>query len=207
MVNNALQPEMVPAPDVADVVRRLLDEPLTHLMLGHRELFHSNLLAWFFECLPAEADTVFLPLTSRNGAVDTPRRVLREQGNLDLQFEWPGRDSLIIENKVFSLPDEGQLARYAEGLKAGSTPSLWLLSSANPGWPGNQKALGNRVWKWLSYARLAEGIHAAVQGRGSEYPIETMRHYAVVAALLSDLAKSVDGHHRKQSNRPKQGQI
>lgn len=181
-----------PSPsNVADVVRRLLAEPLTHLMLGHRELFHSNLLAWFFENLPDAADAVFLPLTTANPATSVRRRVLRESGNLDLQFEWPGQDPLIIENKVFSLPDEGQLARYTEDMKAGSTPSLWLLSSSDPGWPDNQKVIGGRVWKWLSYAVLADRIQAAVRGLGTEYPVETMRHYAIVAALLSDLAKSV----------------
>jgi hypothetical protein len=29
--------------DIKKVVQKLTAEPLTHLMLGHRELFHSNL--------------------------------------------------------------------------------------------------------------------------------------------------------------------
>ena len=160
-------------------------------MLGHRELFHSNLLAWFFECLPQAADQVFLPLTPANPAVRTGREVQREGGNLDLQFTWPGRDPLVIENKVFSLADEEQLARYSEKIKAGSTASLWLLSTTDPGWINQRKELGGRSWSWLSYARLAEAIRSSVREEGTSYPVETMRHYANIASLLDELVKSV----------------
>jgi hypothetical protein len=57
-------------------------------MLGHRELFHGNLLAWFFRCLPDVADAVFGPMA---GIVDLKKNdnriVLREKNNLDLVFQ------------------------------------------------------------------------------------------------------------------------
>jgi hypothetical protein len=49
--------------EAAKIAETLRTESLTHLMLGHRELFHSNLLAWFFQYLPDAADRVFGSLT------------------------------------------------------------------------------------------------------------------------------------------------
>jgi hypothetical protein len=49
---------------VKEIVEKLDAEPLTHLMLGHLELVHSNLLAWFFRCLQRKADAVFGTLTT-----------------------------------------------------------------------------------------------------------------------------------------------
>jgi hypothetical protein len=130
------------------LVERLGDEPLTHLMLGHRELFHSNLLAWFFKCIPTAADRVFRPLTTNNCAQNKDvREVRREKNSLDLLFRWPGYNPLVIENKVFSLPDENQLEEYsARATRNGESPALWLLSLSDPGWPGGRKELGGSEW-------------------------------------------------------------
>ena len=126
--------------ELDETVKRLKAEPLTHLMLGHRELFHSNLLAWFFECMPESADAVFGSLTRASPRSSTLRTVRREKKNLDLWFAWPGRCPLVIENKVFSLPDEAQLASYGERAGAGEEhPTLCLLSLSDPSWPDDRK--------------------------------------------------------------------
>jgi len=175
--------------DLHQIVAGLDDEPLTHLMLGHRELFHSNLLAWFFEKFPEAADQVFGPLASgmytRSGS---GRQVRRECHNFDLWFEWADRQPLLIENKVFSLPDEMQLKDYAErvGDIIGS-PALWLLSLTDPGWI--EKTIGGHSWRWLGYDELAQKIRSAVPEKDVSYAAETMRHYALVATLLSKLAQ------------------
>jgi len=146
--------------ELAEVVRRLDREPLTHLMLGHRELFHSNLLAWFFRSLPESADHVFGSLTSVTTAPSgNTRRVLREKNSLDLWFRWPQRRALVIENKVFSLPDEKQLEGYAtKAASRGEAPLFWLLSLSDPSWTDNRKILAGHEWRWLSYRDLAERI-------------------------------------------------
>jgi hypothetical protein len=95
-----------------DALMKLDEEPLTHLMLGHLELFHSNLLAWFFRRIPNAADRVFGSLTTENLAqTGSKRQVRREKNNLDLWFRWPGRNALVIENKVFSWPSELDVGR------------------------------------------------------------------------------------------------
>ncbi len=46
-------------------------------------------------------------------------RVRREDKSLDLVIECAGYAPLVIENKMFSLPDEDQLARYGTGALVG----------------------------------------------------------------------------------------
>jgi PD-(D/E)XK nuclease superfamily len=179
--------------ELVELVRRLNDEPLTHLMLGHRELFHTNLLAWFFRCIPEAADKVFAPLTEDCGVqTDATRGVQREKNNLDLLFRWPGRRPLVIENKVFSLPDEEQLEKYAVKAKAGGeSPTFWLLSLTDPSWRDGRKALCSSEWRWIGYKELAERIRSSLAPDDRSYATETMRHYADVVDLLCDLVASV----------------
>jgi hypothetical protein len=179
--------------ELVDIVRRLNDEPLTHLMLGHRELFHSNLLAWFFRRIPEAADRVFGSMTEDSGVqTESTREVRREKNNLDLLFRWPGRRPIVVENKVFSLPDEEQLEEYATKVPAGGeSPVLWLLSLTDPSWADGRKALVNSEWRWLGYKELAERIRSSLAPDDRSYATETMRHYADVVDLLCDLVASV----------------
>jgi len=161
---------------LAAIVEQLNEEPLTHLMLGHRELFHSNLLAWFFRCIPDAADQIFGSLTTNSRTQSkATREVQREKNNLDLLFRWPGRHPLVIENKVFSLPDEHQLENYtARATANGESPALWLLSLSDPGWQDGKKELGGSTWRWLSYKELAERIRSSLAPEDRTYPAETM---------------------------------
>jgi hypothetical protein len=184
-----------------DVMARLYDEPLAHIMFGHRELFHSNLLAWFFRRMPDAADRVFGSLTTANpGQTHTERYVRREKNNLDLWFQWPGRNGLVIENKVFSLPDETQLAEYtAKAAAGGEEPALWLLSLSDPVWLGNRRTIAGREWRWLSYRELAERIRSVLGSNDRTYEAETMRHYAHVVELLCEIVATVVVKHRNET--------
>lgn len=179
--------------ELAETVRRIDAEPLAHLMLGHRELFHSNLLAWFFQRLPEQADRVFMSLAPPWSGDRTRRReVRREHKNLDLYLRWPGRVPLVIENKVFSLPDEAQLAEYGTRMAAdGDQAALWLLSLSDPSWVDDRKDLAGQEWHWLSYRDLADRIRTAVPPGDASYEAETMHRYAGLVDLLSDLADRV----------------
>lgn len=169
--------------DFTAIASRIESNPLGRLMYGQRELFHSNILAWFFDLLPEAADAVFRPL-SRPGE-DSARAVERERKNLDLVLHWPDRAPLIIENKVFSIPYREQLVGY-EAVTATwkNRPVLVLLSVSAP-----EFELGN--WNQLTYAGLAERILSALP-RSSSYEVETMRRYAALAQDLHDLISAVD---------------
>lgn len=161
---------------------RIEKNPLGRLMYGNRELFHSNLIAWFFDALPEEADAVFHPLSVKG--TGRPRKVHREAENLDLVFDWPDSAPLVIENKVFSLPDQSQLRRYFDiAASWGSNAQLVLLSVSPPEFsaPG---------WRYLSYAELADRIETALPP-GDSYELETMHRYAQLARDLDALLRLV----------------
>jgi hypothetical protein len=152
-------------------------------MYGSRELFHSNLIGWFFDMLPEAADATFRPLALPG--LDSGRWVDRERGHLDLVFHWPDRAPLVIENKVFSLPNREQLDEYeAVASTWPQAPSLVLLSVSPPGFdPGR--------WHYLSYAEFAARIIDALPVTTS-YEVETMQRYAALVMDLHDLISVVD---------------
>ena len=112
----------------------------------------------------------------------------------------PSRHPLVIENKVFSFPDEQQLEKYtARATANGDSPALWLLSLSDPGWPDGRKRLGGSTWRWLSYKELAKRIRSSLTPEDCTYPTETMRHYTRVIDLLSDLVQSVIVHDSSET--------
>ncbi len=65
----------------------------------------------------------------------------------------PGLAPIAIENKVWSLPEDRQLARYATGpLKGPDHASLVLLSFTPPGWPSDTHCSVAGSWRYRSYA-------------------------------------------------------
>lgn len=169
---------------VATIAEELHTEPLARIMYGQRELFHSNFLAWFFDTLPTLADAVFRDLT-----VDDPdggsltRRAERERESLDLVLSWPDAAPLVIENKVFSLPERDQLEQYRAKTARwkGAAAQHVLLSMSPPREPVEG-------WTYLSYQELSERIDVALADvSDTGYEIETIRRYSRVVRLLSAL--------------------
>lgn len=179
-----------PAETLAEITRRLDGEPLFHLMLAHRELFHSNLLGWFFEYLPAAGLQVLRTLSHPAPWHGRPA-VYREWQHLDLVVEAPDLAPLIVENKVFAQPDEDQLARYGDLVRRHYDDSTCLLLSTNrPNWPSGRAILGGTEWTWLGYDRLADLIAASLPEDAS-YEAETMRRYTHVARGLAAMVDAV----------------
>ncbi len=171
------------SPDFAAAAARIESNPLGRLMYGQRELFHSNLLGWFFDLLPTLADEVFLPL-SKPG-VGSARRVERERQNMDVVMHWPGHKPLVIENKVFSIPGAQQLETYALAAAAWQEdPALVVLSVSRPDFELND-------WTYVSYSEFAARLEQALP-EGGPYEVETMRRYAALVRDLHDLVSAVD---------------
>src|SRR3954451_10422752 len=119
------------------LARGLDGEPFWHMSLGSKELFHSNLLGWLCDRYADKGATILAPWLRPDPAT-VSTRVRREYKNLDLVIEYPHYAPLVIENKVFSMPSEPQLCRYAQDrvTAVGKDPTLILLSLVDPGWPG-----------------------------------------------------------------------
>ncbi len=180
-------------PEVRSICEALSAEPLFHLSLHSKELFHSNLLGWFCEKHPDAASGVFARwVPQREGS--SGLMVQRERGHLDLAVELPGLAPFIVENKVFAPPDEAQLDEYAAGGLAGLVePTLVLLSLGRPMWDsGTYRSASGLPWRHLSYADLANALDEVVENIGG-FDGELIAHYCSFIRTLHQLA-DVAGH-------------
>src|SRR4051812_13417545 len=183
----------------AEKLVELLDRnPLFHLSLGSRELFHSNLIAWMTR-FPVPFQHALRDVLEPASDQWEERRVRREAKQLDLVIELPGHRPLIIENKVFSLPDTAQLEKYA----VNNIPSLLgdravtrvLLSLVDPGWPEGVFGPPSLQWRHLAYRDLAAQLRETADlfaGRDDdEFAAETVRRYASLLDTLDELVAIV----------------
>lgn len=171
--------------DLEALARELDREALARIMVGHRELFHSNLLGWLFEVLPDIADRVFP--TSLPGP-GSPREAVRELQNLDLVLVRPGVRPIVIENKVFSVPSRSQLDEYdAKLARWWDRPArrvLLAMTQPLPPLPPITAEPEPDSWVFWSYADLADALDEALLQGTDDYELETMRRYARVVRLL-----------------------
>lgn len=177
--------------EVARICKALQAEPLFHMSLGSKELFHSNFIAWFADRFPHQAAAAFA--TWGDSSEGTPGRPThREPRHLDLILDLPGLKPIAIENKVFSVPDNSQLDRYAEGaLKqrdaVGVTHSRILLSLMPPGWEGRTY----RGWRHRSYIDLADILTSQIRTVQvvDDFAAQLLQHYVDFIRLLSGLVE------------------
>ncbi len=177
-------------------------DALHNLSLGSKELFHSNFLAWFAQGYPQDAAEVFAEWVEPGDPGPGPTAE-RERANLDLVLRLPHLRLIVVENKVWSLPDDTQLARYAAGpvkklaKKLADDPAPILLSLSPPAWDGPACMLGGYRWVYLSYQDLARGLER-VAGRllragNSEdrFAGELLHRYAALVERLCRVAGEV----------------
>jgi hypothetical protein len=176
------------------VCAQLGSNPVTHLGLSNKELFHSNMLAWLFQVHPDQATAAFDDLLVADPAQEWTE-VLREERHLDLVVWVPGRRGLVIENKTFSLLREEQLTRYS-ALKwvQSDDPTLVLLSLGHPGWQERERTIAPesgkpRTWRWLSYAELARRLRAVCQDVSVVFDRMLLERYCDVLDNLVELAE------------------
>lgn len=128
----------------------------------------------------------------------TPRRRRRRETVRGTRgvLRWPGAAPLVIENKVFSLPDRDQLEGYRGKTSRwkGASAQHVLLSMSPPHEPVDG-------WTYLSYQELAERIDLAFAdlGNSSSYEVETVRRYSRVVRLLSALLDTTAVHSTEES--------
>lgn len=187
------------SPGEAQAVERVMSlcagldaEPLFHASLGSKELFHSNLIAWFVDHHPEAAREVF-ESWSRSEPGTPGARTDRERRHLDLVIRLQGLAPLVIENKVFSPPRDKQLEEYAEDIAPRFTPApeFVLLSLSDPRWPSGQRELGGQLWSHLSYGDLGAALTATAHLIVDAYERATVERYATIAQTLQAIAEIV----------------
>ena len=73
-------------------------EPLFHMSLGLKELFHSNYLAWFADYFPESAAAVFHPWAVPMIEAQAGRSE-REPAHLDLVLHLPGLAPIAVDDR------------------------------------------------------------------------------------------------------------
>ncbi len=130
------------------------------------------------------------PPGTANGAL-----VLREWHHRDLVLQFSGRGPLVIENKLFALPDESQLDRYATEQLPGlsGAPDLVLLSLMNPGWHGGTYGKGVRQWRFRGYRDLVALLEPCVAPVTAldNYAGQTLQRWLDLIRLLDKLATTL----------------
>ena len=116
---------------------------------GSHELFHTNVWAWLIQ-KNHEFAKVFFP-----NIRGTLVLVKREQGNRDLTI-WANENgeekAYVVENKFKSLPREGQLQEYQDGLNERFSEGL-LVTLIRP-----DEQFNARGWRICTQEEICDGI-------------------------------------------------
>lgn len=150
--------------ELDQVLNELKSSPLFNLSLSSKELFHSNFLAWIGELYPVEVGKLFEAFLPHLPTSSESIKVYRERHNIDLTLEYSHGDTLIIENKVKSLPYLNQLEGYAAAIPDKSSTAFLLLSLTEPYFLDKLSRTiqlrDGTIWAFLSYEELAEKLNS-----------------------------------------------
>lgn len=168
----------------------LRQSPLFQLSLASRELFHSNFLAWLFGQRPDWVGRILGTAPEHRDWVLGEKGIRREERNLDLVIHLADGSTLIVENKVKSVPYESQLEVYRKKVDAlGSfyPNPKYLLLTLSPG-----DAPEGSAWPVLSYGEVAERLAQAATTLGEGYERHLVEDYAGFIRCLSALGVTGD---------------
>lgn len=144
--------------------------PIFKLSLGSKELFHSNFLEFLWEFNKSCFIGMINELLKKGGksiSLTSSSNLGREKEHFDLcLFHEEGKNKrivydLILENKVKSIPDKGQLDRYVGDIKEkrkGEKSPVFLLLSLAKDFPSRKEIEEEEKWTVVSYSELAEAI-------------------------------------------------
>ena len=177
--------------DLTRLCHQLRQEPLLHLSLGSKELFHSNLLGWMCQQFPAESTSVLAPWLREDSSCAT-LKIQHEHKHLDLVVRLPGYAPLVMENKMFSLPDEDQLRSYVTNVigAIAPEPSLLLVSLTDPGWPNGAFEVEGGTWRYVPWRVLARRLLAEF-GDQPRFETQVLAHEARLLDLLDQVMREL----------------
>lgn len=171
-------------------IELLRQSPLFQLSLASRELFHSNFLAWLFGQRPDWVGRILGTAPEHRDWVLGDKGIRREERNLDLVIHLANGSTLIVENKVKSVPYAEQLERYEDEVRKleGIYPNpRYLLLTLSPG-----DAPAGSAWPVLSYGEVAERLAQAAASLDVGYLRHLVEDYAGFIRTLSALGTTGD---------------
>ncbi|MHC0039728.1 PD-(D/E)XK nuclease family protein [Pseudoneobacillus sp. C159] len=178
--------------------------PMFQLSLTSKELFHSNFVSWVVSNYMEACSPVFSRYVD-HGSEWTISEVKREEGNKDITIYFRNEDgqvkTLIIENKVKSLPNYEQLSRYTT---ADPSEHYVLLSLVKPTFTESNKVYipeFDKEWTCISYldlAQLLEELIPDIEVKNS-YHANIIRDYIRLASSLHEITEDIVGEIRKDT--------
>lgn len=165
--------------------RELKGSPLFNLSLGSKELFHTNFIGWLCNNYTVEMGEILSNYFALKEKDTVITNVARELKNIDLSFSI-GAISVIVENKVKSIPDKTQLISYKE--KSCKNSLCILLTMIKPDF--NASEIG---WHVLTYDNLALliGKLAARINNTNNYHTQILDDYIFFISSTSNLLRSI----------------
>lgn len=170
------------------IIEKLKLNPLYQISMSSIELFHSNLWVWLLRKYP-QSISVFLNLDQPLQNFDH-LEIEREYRNTDLYIK-NGNTIYLIENKIKSLPEQSQLAKYEEKFNdPNHTVKGFVTGFVDP----NFDSLPN--WTFISYQEIANRIDLFLTNHQNhllheqEFDYQLLKHYVDMIRNLSTLVHS-----------------
>ena len=156
--------------DINKELEELHMNPMFRISLGSKELFHSNFLAFLWDCDKTHFLNMLNQLLPGDKQIDAnlllkkELTLHREKDNLDLCICHTENEKeyidIIIENKVKSIPYKEQLDKYQQTANKpkhqSTTPITYILLSLASDFPNKDKI--KEEWNIVSYKNLANAI-------------------------------------------------
>lgn len=158
---------------IDDIIQSLKGNPMFHLSLGSKELFHSNFLEFLWEQNP----TAFLEMLKeivikekdKNQIQDLIKKIDKNKEYLKLAREKEHFDicifhnesnkivyDIIIENKVKSIPYKAQLCEYIDKIRKKKQSPVYILLSLAQNFA--EQAEISKSWNVIDYKELESKI-------------------------------------------------
>ena len=156
---------------ITNELKELYKNPMFRISLGSKELFHSNFLAFLWDCDKQAFLNVINDLLPKGKKINVTEllgkeelTIYREKENLDLCICHTENNKdcidIIIENKVKSIPYIEQLDEYrqtaAKPQDKDSTAVTYILLTLATEFP-NKEAI-ERDWNIITYDQLVKAI-------------------------------------------------
>lgn len=171
---------------MTELITELKKSPLFNLSLSSKELFHSNFIAWVCDEYQSAFGKILADyFNQEHDFLDTKIiSVQRETRSLDLTISFSST-SIVVENKVKSVPDKQQLIKYRK--KSNPNNIFVLLTMIEPHFKLDQ--LG---WILLTYNDLSHILDKLRTEIINEYHKKLLEDYIQFISNLSKLLKTLE---------------
>jgi hypothetical protein len=141
-----------------NIKKELYSNPLYRISMSSIELFHSNFWAWMFETYQESINYFFKDIAKFD--IDKPIIIKREFHKFDIYLE-QGDTYYVIENKIKSMPDKGQLASYTNKKIGKKRFAKGIIASILP----DTVKIDN--WINLDYQQIAQRMHRFIDNNNA----------------------------------------